>query len=52
MVLSWCTDVDECAKPDACGAHSNGCTNMIGTYECQCESGYVNQDNKCVGKLW
>ena len=25
---------------------------MIGTYECQCERGYVNQDNKCVGKLW
>ncbi len=37
-----CGDVDECTEtPDICGDHAT-CTNEIGSYNCECHSGYGN----------
>uniref|UniRef100_A0A3Q3ND41 Fibulin-1 n=1 Tax=Mastacembelus armatus TaxID=205130 RepID=A0A3Q3ND41_9TELE len=35
-----CIDIDECKGPEnVCGGH--GCINQMGTYRCECESGYI-----------
>ena len=38
--LSPPADIDECAKPDACGANAI-CQNYPGNYTCGCPEGYV-----------
>ncbi|XP_028817505.1 latent-transforming growth factor beta-binding protein 4 isoform X2 [Denticeps clupeoides] len=35
-----CVDVNECANETVCGKHSF-CQNLIGTYQCMCDQGYV-----------
>lgn len=49
--LYWFVDIDEClADENLC---VNGqCTNIQGSYECQCEIGYIPAEDKksCVGK--
>lgn len=42
-----CTDIDECADEDACGAHST-CSNFDGGYTCSCDSGYEEIGSFCV----
>ena len=44
-------DIDECtANTDNC--HVNAiCTNTIGSYTCQCMTGYEGNGTHCVGKL-
>uniref|UniRef100_H2UYG2 Fibulin-1 n=1 Tax=Takifugu rubripes TaxID=31033 RepID=H2UYG2_TAKRU len=35
-----CTDIDECKNPEnVCLGH--GCINMVGSYRCECQAGYV-----------
>uniref|UniRef100_A0AAQ4QLR6 Fibulin-1 n=1 Tax=Gasterosteus aculeatus aculeatus TaxID=481459 RepID=A0AAQ4QLR6_GASAC len=35
-----CVDIDECKGPEkVCAGH--GCINLIGSYRCECEAGYV-----------
>jgi len=43
------TDVNECsADADACG--QGHCVNVIGSFECQCATGYrVGQHGRCEG---
>ncbi|CAF2470777.1 unnamed protein product [Rotaria sp. Silwood2] len=44
-----CDDIDECSlNPSVCG---NGtCFNLIGSYTCDCPSGYRSYNETCVGK--
>uniref|UniRef100_A0A0N5ASL2 Nidogen n=1 Tax=Syphacia muris TaxID=451379 RepID=A0A0N5ASL2_9BILA len=44
-----CVDINECsAVPSVCGAHSV-CDNTAGSYRCQCDLGYINDENgRCV----
>ncbi|XP_028815020.1 fibulin-1 isoform X3 [Denticeps clupeoides] len=35
-----CVDIDECKGPDgACAGH--GCINLVGSFRCECRSGYI-----------
>ncbi|KAG8012826.1 Fibulin-1 [Nibea albiflora] len=35
-----CLDIDECKGPEkVCGGH--GCINLLGSYRCECEAGYI-----------
>ncbi|KAM4751281.1 adhesion G protein-coupled receptor E5-like [Anableps anableps] len=37
-----CIDINECLENNAnCGPHAK-CSNLIGSYECSCNSGYIN----------
>jgi len=50
------TDLDECSLPGYnCAGHGK-CNNVIGTYSCTCDSGYVvntaAEPNTCEGKCW
>ncbi|XP_014673762.1 PREDICTED: fibrillin-1-like [Priapulus caudatus] len=43
-----CEDVDECAgSSDMCGSHGN-CVNTLGSFTCQCETGYYRLHAECV----
>ncbi|XP_076799587.1 uncharacterized protein LOC143444282 [Clavelina lepadiformis] len=41
-----CTDIDECGDSDVCGQNSV-CTNTVGSFNCQCQSDYVNYGHGC-----
>ncbi|XP_052786245.1 fibrillin-1-like [Mya arenaria] len=36
-----CTDIDECAKPNAAVCKNGTCTNYPGNYSCDCDSGFI-----------
>ena len=40
-----CLDIDECTQPNICVENAR-CTNVVGSYYCDCIPGYVG-----VGKL-
>ena len=44
-------DIDECLNGDNLCEHGQ-CTNKAGSYECECELGYIPDEDKksCVGK--
>lgn len=43
--------MDECSEtPDACGVGER-CVNEEGRYSCECESGYVKKDERCVKEI-
>ena len=47
LQTNTCDDVDECT-PSRCGEHT-ACTNLVGSYECACLSGYqFGNDIDCV----
>lgn len=59
--ISWCslslapllTDIDECKTTEnVCGGHA--CLNMLGSYRCECEAGYMFNSitRLCEGKLF
>lgn len=51
MLLCF-SDVDECAVGNQCSDHQT-CTNVLGSYTCNCEPGYradPNQNLACLGK--
>lgn len=44
-------DIDECKGPEkACAGH--GCVNQVGSYRCECETGYIfnSISRVCEGK--
>ena len=44
-----CTDVDECMeRSDTCHANAT-CINMIGSFSCDCNSGYTGDGRNCTG---
>lgn len=51
MMLRF-SDIDECLLEDNLCDHGQ-CTNKAGSYECECELGYIPAEDKksCVGKL-
>lgn len=43
-------DIDECATETYdCPKHSS-CVNTEGSYDCECDEGYMSHQDKCVGK--
>ena len=44
-------DIDECATEYRCGL-AGKCTNLQGSYKCECEEGYTLEDNFCTGTLY
>ena len=51
FTVYWFTDIDECLEQQ--NLCENGqCTNIAGSYECQCEIGYIPAEDKqsCVGE--
>lgn len=55
--LIWCffvfTDINECELSDRLCKHGQ-CVNMIGRYQCSCDTGYKSTENRleCVGMFW
>lgn len=49
--VCWFLDIDECLNEDSLCEHGQ-CTNKAGSYECECEIGYIPAEDKksCVGK--
>lgn len=44
-------DVDECEDANACTETDKVCVNTVGSFECQCRSGYMlDENNACIGK--
>ena len=35
-----CIDIDECAGRNPCGNNAKTCVNTVGSYRCECETGY------------
>ena len=51
FLCSPCSDVNECEDGTAgCPAHST-CSNTDGSYNCHCESGYIENGNTCEGTV-
>lgn len=63
--LQTCEDIDECGENDdeETGVDLDGvepacingnCINTHGSYECECETGYVldNTGRVCLGRIW
>lgn len=48
--LNSCTDIDECSASN--GNCHQVCVNQVGSYRCECHSGYRTFDaNVCEGKF-
>lgn len=50
VLCVWLSDVNECAEAtDNC--HSDAtCINAVGSYRCQCNTGYTGDGFLCIGK--
>ena len=50
-MMPFSVDIDECLQNDNLCDHGQ-CTNTAGSYECECEIGYIPAEDKksCVGK--
>ena len=47
---SSCADIDECRDRSSCG--SGRCTNVVGSFQCDCFDGFTNgPDITCVGQF-
>lgn len=51
LLSSFHLDLDECA-PDGMGSRCNRCTNMIGSFICECDTGFYLSEpaNTCFGE--
>ena len=50
LILCALTDINECEDPDIekiCGAHAV-CANVIASYECSCQEGFVGNGRDCT----
>ena len=43
---SKCIDVNECEEKDYTCTSNSTCINTIGSYKCECDSGYNKTDNQ------
>ena len=51
LCLNVLADVDECAQGrDSCSSLAE-CTNTVGSYECDCVTGYQGDGRSCTGKI-
>ena len=49
-MLFFYLDLDECSEGlDNCGIHAR-CINVVGSYLCECENGYIGNGTSCLGK--
>ena len=48
--LSLITDIDECQNV-TCGQNAK-CSNTVGNYKCQCDSGFTGDGYNCSSMLW
>ena len=42
-------DINECSGDVNCGVNAQ-CINTLGSYECQCNTGYSWDGTQCIGK--
>ena len=50
FMLFFHIDLDECSEGiDNCGIHAR-CINVVGSYLCQCENGYIGDGISCLGE--
>ena len=42
------SDINECDDPDTCHVNAN-CTDTIGSYECDCKTGFTGDGFDCSG---
>ncbi|KAF2981348.1 hypothetical protein EK904_013603 [Melospiza melodia maxima] len=52
IIFSWRSDVNECSLSDSL-CRNGKCVNMVGTYQCFCDSGYQPTPDRqgCTGKI-
>lgn len=44
-------DIDECTEGNAmCPDENSHCTNTLGSYQCDCDTGFINNGTQCAGK--
>lgn len=42
-------DINECIKSkNICGNKQSICTNLIGSYRCDCKQGYIRDTKECI----
>ena len=48
------SDIDECAVSSPCAANfatfNTNCSNTIGSYDCLCDDGFIENNGTCEGK--
>ena len=50
VLLTFLTDIDECATPDTNECDTNAeCSNTEGSYTCSCRVGYTGDGKNCAG---
>lgn len=45
-----CIDINECERNLMVCSENEVCVNTLGSYTCQCLSGYYKQSNSCKGR--
>ena len=51
IVFCYFPDYDECTESThECDSNAD-CTNTVGSYSCQCRSGYTGDGNTCTGRF-
>lgn len=47
-----CIDVDECSNSNLTNCSKNAkCLNILGSYECVCEDGFIGNGQTCTRKI-
>lgn len=53
LVDNKCTDIDECSgegSAELCTGEHRSCVNQEGTFSCDCDEGYIEEDGQCIVK--
>jgi hypothetical protein len=45
-------DINECSKGTHTCHQNADCSNIVGSFTCQCHGGFTGSGHVCTGKLW